>query len=53
MKLYKIQEKEAGNLIEEDLTFEEAKQLLNNFNEMDKLEGIFVPDFYEIVEIED
>jgi hypothetical protein len=49
-KTYKIQDREAGNVIETGLTFEEAQKTLKEFEESDKKEGIYVPDFYEIKE---
>lgn len=53
MKLYKIQDREAGNVIVEDCTLVEAQELKSNFELMDKSEGCYVPDFYEIKEMED
>ena len=51
MKSYKIQEREAGNVIETDLTIEQAERELKVFENQDKKEGTFVPNFYEIKEI--
>ena len=50
MKNYKIQDREAGNIIETGLTYEEAQAILAQFEENDKEEGIYEEDFYEIVE---
>jgi hypothetical protein len=50
MKTFKIQDREAGNVIETGLTQEEAKKMLEKFEEDDKKDGIYEPDFYEIVE---
>ena len=50
MKNYKIQDREAGNVIETGLTLEEAEKLLAQFEEEDKQDGTYTPDFYEIVE---
>lgn len=50
MKNYKIQDREAGNVIETGLTLEEAETKLAQFEESDKEEGIYEEDFYEIVE---
>ncbi len=50
MKTFKIQDREAGNVIEKGLTEEEAKKLLAKYEEDDKKEGIFEENFYEIAE---
>ena len=50
MKNYKIQDREAGNVIETGLTYEEAVNLLAKFEEEDKQDGTYTPDFYEIAE---
>ena len=50
MKNYKIQDREAGNVIETGLTLEEAETKLAQFEERDKEQGIYEEDFYEIVE---
>jgi len=47
--LYKIQDREAGNVIETGLNEEEAKRMLEYFEGIDKKEGTYTPDFYEIV----
>ena len=47
---YQIQDKEAGNVIAIDLTHEEAIGLLLTFEEQDKKQGIYTPEFYEITE---
>ena len=46
---YQIQDKEAGNVIEKDLTIAEAEKLLQEYEQEDKNEGTYSPDFYEIV----
>jgi hypothetical protein len=51
MTKYKILDRQTGELIESDLTLEQAKQIIEVFEETDKSEGIYEPDFYEIVEI--
>lgn len=48
MITFKIQDREAGNIIELGLTLDEAEQFLQEFEKQDKKEGIYVPDFYEI-----
>ena len=50
MKKYIIQDREAGNIITKVDTLEEAKRLLEAYETMDKEEGTYTPDFYEIVE---
>ena len=58
MKLYQIQDKEAGNVIEDNLSFEEAEALVKRYEEIDRSgywnDGIdcYTPDFYEIKEME-
>ena len=47
---YIIQDREAGNYIDERKTLEEAKKLLEQFENEDKANGEYTPDFYEIVE---
>lgn len=48
--MYRIQDVETGTKIEGGLTYEEAKEELALFEKMDIEEGIYKPDFYEIVE---
>lgn len=50
MKTYTIQDREAGNKIETGLTLEQAEKLLEQYEETDKKEGTYTPNFYEIVE---
>ena len=50
MKTYIIRDREAGNPIEDGLTLNEAVKLLNQYEETDKANGIYTPDFYEIIE---
>lgn len=52
MKKYKIQDREAGNVIEENLTFEQAQEMVLAFVKADKKEGNYTPEFYEIKEME-
>lgn len=52
MKNYIIQDREAGNVIETVLTLSEAEQLLVQYENDDKKEGIYTPNFYEIIESE-
>lgn len=50
MKTYKIQDKEAGNIIETGLTKQEAETKLKYFEHSDRMNDCFIPDFYEIKE---
>lgn len=50
MTKFYIQDREAGNVIDWFKTKEEAEQQLAQYEESDKEEGIYVEDFYEIVE---
>ena len=52
MKTYRIQDREAGNVIETGLTLNEAEKMLHEFEETDKNECNYTPDFYEIKEEE-
>ena len=52
MKKYIIQDREAGNFIDEFDTLEAAQAELNRYELSDKADGIFEEDFYEIVEDE-
>lgn len=49
-KTYRIQDREAGNVIETGLTLEEAQKILAKFEADDKADGTYTEDFYEIVE---
>ena len=49
-KTYRIQDREAGNVIETGLTLEEAQEMLAKFEAEDKQEGTYTEDFYEIVQ---
>ena len=50
VRIFKIQDREAGNVIEKGLTYEEAVDLLEKFEEEDKNDGTYTENFYEIVE---
>jgi hypothetical protein len=52
MKIYTIQYKEAGNKISEHTNEREAYTTLKVYVDQDILNDIFVPDFYEIKEVE-
>ena len=47
---YRIQDREAGNVIEAGLSYEEALNLMEEYETTDKEEGTYTEDFYEIVE---
>jgi len=47
---YKIQNKETGDIIDTLVTLHEAKKALENYENQDKKDGNYEPDFYEIVE---
>lgn len=50
--MYVIRDREAGNIIDRFSTYEEAQQALNQYEQEDKEEGTYTPDFYEIIECE-
>lgn len=50
-KKYIIQDREAGNIIEEFSTIQEAERELAQYEEHDKAEGTYTHDFYEIIEV--
>jgi len=50
MKTYKTQDKEAGNVIETGLTESQAKSKIVVYEDIDKREGNYTPDFYEYKE---
>jgi len=50
-KKWKIQDREAGNEMDEFDTLKEAEKTLKKWEKEDKKDGNFTPDFYEIVEV--
>jgi hypothetical protein len=50
MKNFAIRDKEAGNLIVIGISETEAKAVLVEFENEDRANGSYTPDFYEIVE---
>ena len=53
MKTYKIQDKEAGNVIVRGIKrYSLAMMMVQDFEEEDKKEGNYTPNFYEIKEEE-
>lgn len=53
MERYIIQDRQAGNKIEEFDSLQEAQNKLQEYEEQDKAEGIYEKNFYEIVEKEE
>lgn len=49
VKMFVIQDREAGNVIDELSTLEEAQKAMAAYEEEDKKDGNYVEDFYEIV----
>ena len=45
---YVVRDREAGNVIEQFKTIEEAEAALRSYEESDKREGIYEEDFYEV-----
>lgn len=52
-KKFLIRDREAGNVIEECNSLEEAKKILEECENEDKKDNIFVGYFYEIIESEE
>jgi hypothetical protein len=48
---YRIQDREAGNVISEFATFEDARKKLKEYEDSDKLEGIFENNWYQIYQL--
>lgn len=48
--MFIIRDREAGNFIDSFDSYEEAFTALNEYEAEDRAEGIYVPEFYEIVE---
>ena len=46
-------DREAGNIIDEFKTMEEAEAAVLAYEEEDRKLGAYEPDFYEVAEIED
>ena len=49
MKTYTIQDKECGNPIDDFNSLEEAQDALKDYEQQDKEDGIYTPNFYEII----
>lgn len=50
--MYAIQDRETGTRIDIFGTLEEAKKALEEYENDDMKDGVYTPDFYEIVEVE-
>lgn len=50
MTKYIIQDSETGTFIDQFDTYQEAQKELERYENEDKQDGTFTPDFYEIVE---
>lgn len=50
MAKYIIQDREAGNIIDEFKSLEDAQRELENYENQDKRDKCYTPNFYEIVE---
>ena len=48
---YGIRDREAGNVIETNLELKQANATVRLFEELDKKEGIFESNFYEVFEM--
>jgi hypothetical protein len=49
---YGIRDREAGNIIESNLSLDEAEMMLIDYEDKDKQEGIYIKNFYEIFKID-
>lgn len=49
MRTYKIQDRKAGNVIKTGLTLEHANKMIEEFEQQDRIDGIYEPNFYAIV----
>ena len=47
-KRYVTRDAEAGNIIERFDTIEEARKAIESYEEQDKAEDVYTPNFYEI-----
>ena len=50
--MYVVRDREAGNVITQFETMEEAQKELERYEEQDKKEGTYSEDFYEIAVID-
>lgn len=50
--MYATQDRETGTRIDIFDTLEEAERVLKEYESDDMKDGVYTPDFYEIVEVE-
>ena len=50
--MYATQDRETGTMIDIFDTLEEAEKALEEYENDDMKDGVYTPDFYEIVEVE-
>ena len=50
--MYVVRDREAGNVITQFETMEEAQKELEKYEEQDKKDGTYLEDFYEIAVID-
>ena len=50
--MYVVRDREAGNVITQFETMEEAQKEIEKYEEHDKKDGVYVEDFYEIAVID-
>ena len=50
--MYYTASRESGDFIEGFETYEEAVRAIEGYEQMDKDDGIFKPDFYEVEDID-
>lgn len=50
IKTYLIQDREAGNVIDKHLSYDEAVKKVEYYETLDKIDENYTSDFYEIVE---
>ena len=50
--MYVVRDREAGNIITQFETMEEAQKELEKYEEQDKKDGTYTEDFYEIAVID-
>lgn len=46
-----VRDREAGNIIDVVLSIQEGEKLIAMYEEIDKREGLYSEDFYEVAEI--
>lgn len=50
---YTLRNRKSGLILESGLTHEEAINLLNECEAINKVDGVFTPNFYQIVKVID